>query len=65
MKNALVLLLTAIFLNLAPSSKLRRLPRKYTRVVGRPPVIGRDNMKLALTFTLQGEEVAAVLTSSG
>ncbi|MEC8453483.1 MAG: hypothetical protein VXZ01_00620, partial [Pseudomonadota bacterium] len=30
-----------------------------------PLVIGRDNMKLAFTFTLQGEEVAAVLTSSG
>jgi hypothetical protein len=30
-----------------------------------PLVIGRDNMTLAFTFTLQGEEMAAVLTSSG
>lgn len=30
-----------------------------------PLVIGRDNMTLAFTFTLQGEEIAAVLTSSG
>ena len=30
-----------------------------------PLVIGRDNMKLAFTFILQGEEIAAVLTSSG
>jgi len=30
-----------------------------------PLVIGRDNMTLAFTFTLKGEEIAAVLTSSG
>jgi hypothetical protein len=30
-----------------------------------PLIIGRDNMTLAFTFTLQGEEIAAVLTSSG
>ena len=30
-----------------------------------PLVIGRDNMTLAFTFALQGEEIAAVLTSSG
>lgn len=30
-----------------------------------PLVIGRDNMTLAFTFTLQDEEIAAVLTSSG
>ena len=30
-----------------------------------PLVIGRDNMTLAFTFTLQGEEISAVLTSSG
>lgn len=30
-----------------------------------PLVIGRDNMTLAFTFTLQGEEIAAILTSSG
>tara|TARA_B100001057_G_scaffold232931_1_gene233116 strand:- start:4845 stop:5249 length:405 start_codon:yes stop_codon:yes gene_type:complete len=30
-----------------------------------PLVIGRDNMNLAFTFTLHGEEIAASLTSSG
>ena len=66
MKNALVLLLTAYFLKFGTIVQAEEATRE--NILGSwegPLVIGRDNMKLAFTFTLQGEEVAAALTSSG
>ena len=66
MRNVLVPLLTASFVIFYTSVFSAEATRE--NILGSwegPLVIGRDNMKLALTFTLQGEEVAAVLTSSG
>ena len=66
MKNVLVHLFTASFIIFYTSGLAAEAPRE--NILGSwegPLVIGRDNMKLAFTFTLQGEEIAAVLTSSG
>ena len=66
MKYALVPLLTASFLIFYTSVYAEEATRE--NILGSwegPLVIGRDNMKLAFTFTLQGEEIAAALTSSG
>ena len=66
MRNILVPLLTAYFVIFYTSVFSAEATRE--NILGSwegPLVIGRDNMKLAFTFTLQGEEVAAVLTSSG
>ena len=66
MKNVLVPLFTASFIIFYNSVLAAETTRE--NILGSwegPLVIGRDNMKLAFTFTLQGEEVAAVLTSSG
>ena len=66
MKNALVPLFTAYFIIFYNSVLAAEATRE--NILGSwegPLVIGRDNMKLAFTFTLKGEEIAAVLTSSG
>ena len=66
MRNILVPLLTAYFVIFYTSVFSAEATRE--NILGSwegPLVIGRDNMKLAFTFTLQGEEIAAVLTSSG
>ena len=66
MKNVLVHLFTASFIIFYTSVLAAEATRE--NILGSwegPLVIGRDNMKLAFTFTLQGEEIAAVLTSSG
>ena len=66
MKNVLVPLLTASFVLFYTSVLAAEATRE--NILGSwegPLIIGRDNMKLAFTFTLQGEEIAAVLTSSG
>ena len=66
MKNVLVPLFTASFLIFYTSVLAAEATRE--NILGSwegPLVIGRDNMKLAFTFSLQGEEIAAVLTSSG
>ena len=66
MKNVLVPLFTAFFLMFYTSVHAEEATRE--NILGSwegPLVIGRDNMKLAFTFTPQGEEIAAVLTSSG
>ena len=66
MKYALVPLLTASFLIFYTSVYAEEATRE--NILGSwegPLVIGRDNMKLAFTFTRQGEEIAAVLTSRG
>ena len=66
MRNILVPLFTASFLIFYTSVHTEEAIRE--NILGSwegPLVIGRDNMKLAFTFTLQGEEIAAVLTSSG
>ena len=66
MKNVLVHLFTASFIVFYTSVLAAEATRE--NILGSwegPLVIGRDNMKLAFTFTLQGEEIAAVLTSSG
>ena len=66
MKNVLFPLFTASFIVFNTSVLAAEATRE--NILGSwegPLVIGRDNMKLAFTFTLQGEEIAAVLTSSG
>lgn len=66
MKNVLFPLFTASFIIFNTSVLAAEATRE--NILGSwegPLVIGRDNMKLAFTFTLQGEEIAAVLTSSG
>ena len=66
MRNVLIPLLTASFLIFYTSVLSAEATRE--NILGSwegPLVIGRDNMKLAFTFTVQGEEIAAVLTSSG
>ena len=66
MKNVLVPLFTASFIIFYNSVLAAETTRE--NILGSwegPLVIGRDNMKLAFTFSLQGEEIAAVLTSSG
>ena len=66
MRNILVPLFTASFLIFYTSVHAEEAIRE--NILGSwegPLVIGRDNMKLAFTFTLQGKEIAAVLTSSG
>jgi len=66
MKNVLFPLFTASFILFNTSVLAAEAARE--NILGSwegPLVIGRDNMKLAFTFTLQGEEIAAVLTSSG
>ena len=66
MRNVLVPLLTASFVIFYTSVFSAEATRE--NILGSwegPLVIGRDNMKLAFTFTPQGEEIAAVLTSSG
>ena len=66
MKNVLVPLFTASFVLFYTSVLAAEATRE--NILGSwegPLIIGRDNMKLAFTFTLQGEEIAAVLTSSG
>ena len=66
MRNVLVPLLTASFVIFYTSVFSAEATRE--NILGSwegPLVIGRDNMKLTFTFTLQGGEVAAVLTSSG
>ena len=68
MRKILVPLFTASFLIFYTSVHAEEATRE--NILGSwegPLVIGRDNMKLAFTFTLQGEEeeIAAVLTSSG
>ena len=66
MKNVLVHLFTASFIIFYTSVLAAEATRE--NILGSwegPLVIGRDNMMLAFTFTLQGEEIAAVLTSSG
>ena len=66
MRNILVPLLTAYFVIFYTSVFSAEATRE--NILGSwegPLVIGRDNMKLAFTFTAQGEKIAAVLTSSG
>ena len=66
MKNVLVPLFTASFVLFYASVLAAEATRE--NILGSwegPLIIGRDNMKLAFTFTLQGEEIAAVLSSSG
>ncbi|MAK94499.1 MAG: hypothetical protein CMQ69_07815 [Gammaproteobacteria bacterium] len=66
MRNVLVPLLTASFVIFYTSVFSAEATRE--NILGSwegPLVIGRDNMKLAFTFTVQGEKIAAVLTSSG
>ena len=66
MKNVLVPLFIASLITFYTSVLAAEATRE--NILGSwegPLVIGRDNMKLALTFTPQGEEIAAVLTSSG
>ena len=66
MRNILVPLLTAYFVIFYTSVFSAEATRE--NILGSwegPLVIGRDNMKLAFTFTVQGEKIAAVLTSSG
>lgn len=66
MRNVLVPLLTAYFVIFYTSVFSAEATRE--NILGSwegPLVIGRDNMKLAFTFTVQGEKIAAVLTSSG
>ena len=66
MRNVLVPLLTASFIIFYTSVFSAEVTRE--NILGSwegPLVIGRDNMKLAFTFTLQGEAITAVLTSSG
>ena len=66
MKNVLVPLLAASFVIFYTSVFSAEGTRED--ILGSwegPLVIGRDNMKLAFTFTVQGEKIAAVLTSSG
>ena len=66
MRSILVPLFTAFFLISYTSVHAEEAIRE--NILGSwegPLVIGRNNMKLAFTFTLQGEEIAAVLTSSG
>ena len=66
MKNVLVPLLAASFVFFYTSVFSAEATRE--NILGSwegPLVIGRDNMKLAFTFTFQGEKIAAVLTSSG
>ena len=66
MKNVLFPIFTASFIIFNTSVLAAEATRE--NILGSwegPLVIGRDNMKLAFTFTLQGEEIAAVLTSSG
>jgi len=66
MKPVLVPLFTASFLLFYTSALAAEATRD--NILGSwegPLVIGRDNMKLAFTFTLQGEAITAVMTSSG
>ena len=66
MKSVLVPLFTASFLIFCTSVLAAGATRE--NILGSwegPLVIGRDNMNIALTFTIQGEEIAVVLTSSG
>ena len=66
MRNVLVPLLAASFVIFYTSVFSAEATRE--NILGSwegPLVIGRDNMKLAFTFTFQGEKIAAVLTSSG
>ena len=66
MRNVLVPLLTAYFVIFYTSVFSAEATRE--NILGSwegPLVIGRDNMQLAFTFTVQGEKIAAVLTSSG
>lgn len=66
MKNVLVPLFIASLITFYTSVLAAEATRE--NILGSwegPLVIGRDNMKLAFTFTPQGEEIAAVLTSSG
>ena len=66
MRNVLVPLLAASFVIFYTSVFSAEATRE--NILGSwegPLVIGRDNMKLAFTFTVQGEKIAAVLTSSG
>ena len=66
MKSVLVPLFTASFVLLYTGVPAAEATRE--NILGSwegPLILGRDNMKLAFTFTLQGEEVAAILTSSG
>ena len=61
MRNILVPLFTASFLIFYTSVHTEEAIRE--NILGSwegPLVIGRDNMKLAFTFTLQGEEIALI-----
>ena len=66
MRNLLNLMLAAFFLAFVYSGLAAEAARE--NLLGSwegPLVIGRDNMNLAFTFTLQDEEITASLTSSG
>jgi len=66
MKSILSALFTACFLAFFSSTLAAEATRE--NLLGSwegPLVIGRDNMNLAFTFSLRGDEFTAALTSSG